>query len=59
MDAVLARNDSAAIVFCLATFSVLYFPANLQILQTLEGYTTVVFWLLAWLFFRPHNPGYS
>jgi hypothetical protein len=57
MDAVLARNDSAAIVFCLATFSLLYFPANLQILQTLEGYSTVVFWVLAWLGFRPRNPG--
>lgn len=53
MDAVIARNDSAAIVFCLATFSVLYFPANLQILQTLEGYATVVFWLIAWVCFRP------
>lgn len=56
MDAVIARNDSAAIVFCLATFSVLYFPANLQILQTLEGYATVVFWVVAWLCFRPRNP---
>jgi hypothetical protein len=55
MDAVVARNDSAAIVFCLATFSVLYFPANLQILQTLEGYSTVVFWIVAWLCFRPRN----
>lgn len=52
MDAVFARNDSAAIVFCLATFTVLYFPANLQILQTLEGYATVVFWMVAWLWFR-------
>lgn len=57
MDAVVARNDSAAIVFCLATFTVLYFPANLQILQTLEGYTTVVFWVVAWLLFRPRGPG--
>lgn len=53
MDAVLAKNDSAAIVFCLATFSILYFPANLQILQTLEGYSTVVFWIVVWLCFRP------
>jgi hypothetical protein len=52
MDAVVARNDSAAIVFCLATFSILYFPANLQILQTLEGYSTVLFWMVAWLCFR-------
>ena len=55
MDAVIARNDSAAIVFCLATFSVLYFPANLQILQTLEGYSTVLFWLFVWLVFRPRG----
>lgn len=59
MDAVLAKNDSAAIVFCLATFSVIYFPANLQILQTLEGYSTVVFWVVAWLCFRPRDPGRS
>jgi hypothetical protein len=58
-DAVLARNDSAAIVFCLATFSVLYFPANLQILQTLEGYSTVVFWMVAWLCFRLRDPNRS
>jgi hypothetical protein len=52
IDATRARNDSAAIVFCLATFSIFYFPANLQILQTLEGYSTVLFWLSAWIFFR-------
>ena len=59
MDAVLAKNDSAAIVFCLATFSVIYFPANLQILQTLEGYSTVVFWVIAWLWFRVRDPSRS
>jgi hypothetical protein len=59
MDAVLAKNDSAAIIFCLATFSVIYFPANLQILQTLEGYSTVVFWVIAWLCFRPRDPSRS
>lgn len=57
MDAAVARNDSAAIVFCLATFSVIYFPANLQILQTLEGYATVVFWVIAWLCFRARDLG--
>lgn len=57
IDAVVASNDSAAIVFCLATFSVLYLPANLQILQTLEGYSTVVFWVVAWLYFRPRGGG--
>lgn len=56
VDAVFARNDSAAIVFCISAFSVMYFPANLQILQTLEGYSTVVFWLVAWICFRPRNP---
>jgi hypothetical protein len=59
IDAVVARNDSAAIVFCLATFSVIYFPANLQILQTLEGYSTVVFWVFAWLYFRPRGTSLS
>lgn len=57
MDAVVAKNDSAAVVFCLAMFSVLYFPANLQILQTLEGYSTVVFWVVAWWWFRPRDSG--
>jgi hypothetical protein len=56
IDAVVAANDSAAIVFCLAMYSVLYFPANLQILQTLEGYSTVIFWIVAWVFFRSRDP---
>lgn len=59
IDATRARNDSAAIVFCLATFSIFYFPANLQILQTLEGYSTVLFWLSAWIFFRSRRMGTS
>lgn len=59
IDAVVARNDSAAIVFCIATYSVIYFPANLQILQTLEGYSTVAFWIVAWLCFRHRGPARS
>lgn len=59
IDATRARNDSAAIVFCLATFSIFYFPANLQILQTLDGYSAVLFWLSAWILFRSRSLGTS
>ena len=48
IDATVANNDCAAIVFCLAMFTIFYFPANLQILSVTESYFNVVFWLLMW-----------
>jgi hypothetical protein len=41
-------NDAAVVVFCLCMHTLFYFPANLQVLQTLDGYSTAVFWLIAW-----------
>jgi hypothetical protein len=52
IDATMASNDCAAIVFCLAMFTIFYFPANLQILQVTESYFTVVFWILMWVLNR-------
>lgn len=41
-------NDAAAVVFVLSMQTIFYFPANLQVLMTLDGYSTVVFWVVAW-----------
>jgi hypothetical protein len=50
LDAVVGGNDPAAIVFCICALTVVYFPANLQMLLGLDGYSTCVVWLAVWMF---------
>lgn len=54
-DAVFARNDYAAVVFCLLMQLFIYLPANNQIMQTLDGYLALFVWLLLWLWPRRSN----
>jgi hypothetical protein len=41
-------SDPAVVVFCLCMQTIFYFSANLQVLLTLDGYSTVVVWLVIW-----------
>ena len=49
-------DDRAAIIFCLITFMMFYFPLNNQVFMTFDGYMTFVIWSLYWLFFRGNRP---
>lgn len=51
-DAVFGANDAAAVMFCLLMQLFVYFPANNQLLQTLDGYFAVVSWFSVWIFRR-------
>jgi hypothetical protein len=51
-DAVVGGNDPAAVVFCIGAMTVVYFPANLQMLLGLDGYSTCVVWLSVWMLTR-------
>jgi hypothetical protein len=51
-DAVLARDDRAAIVFVMLFLMFIYLPANNQIGQTLDLSFAFVFWLVSWQFFK-------
>ena len=51
-DAVLRRDDRAAIVFCFLMVVLMYLPANNQMLNNFDGYTTALFWVLAWMIAR-------
>jgi hypothetical protein len=51
-DAVLAKDDRAAIVFVLLFIMFIYLPANNQIGQTLDLSFAFLFWLFCWQFFK-------
>ena len=48
VSATFGFSDPAAVVFCLSMHTLFYFSANLQVLLTLEGYATVITWLIVW-----------
>jgi len=47
-DATVGRDDRAAVFFCAMTMMVFYFPANNQMMNTLDNYAALVGWGLAW-----------
>jgi hypothetical protein len=51
-DAVLARDDRAAIVFVMLFLMFIYLPANNQIGQTLDLSFAFLFWLFRWRYLR-------
>jgi hypothetical protein len=51
-DAVLARDDRAAIVFVMLFLMFIYLPANNQIGQTLDLSFAFLFWLYRWRYLR-------
>jgi hypothetical protein len=55
-DAVRARNDGAAIVFCLLFQMFVYIPANNQMTQIFDPYFAVVGWTAFWLIRRQKYP---
>ena len=47
-DAVLGENDRAAVMFCVLMIMLFYLPANDKVLGVFDGYTTILFWMMAW-----------
>lgn len=47
-DATVAGDDRAAVFFCALTMMIFYFPANNQMMNTLDNYAALVGWALAW-----------
>ncbi len=63
VDAVYGVNDKAAVFFCVIMMMIFYFPANNQMMGTLEAYLTTLFWGFFWTLSRhessapPKTPG--
>ena len=57
-DAVLARDDRAAIVFVLLFLMIVYLPANNQIGQSIDLSVAFLFWFFRWQYMkvRRHSP---
>ena len=51
-EAAAGMSDPAAVLFCVATMMMFYFPANNQVLASYDGYTILVGWLATWLWHR-------
>lgn len=47
-DATVGRDDRAAVFFCALTMMIFYFPANNQMMNTLDNYAALAGWGLAW-----------
>jgi hypothetical protein len=48
IDAARAGDIRAAIFFCVIMMMIFYLPANNYMMQSYDGYATIVFWGLAW-----------
>ena len=48
-QAVFSHNDRAAVFFCVVMMMIFYFPANNQMMATLDSYATTLFWLVYWM----------
>lgn len=48
-DATDGKNDRAAIFFCITMMMIFYLPANNQMMQTFDSYSTFIIWLIVWL----------
>jgi hypothetical protein len=51
-EAAAGMSDPAAVLFCLATTMMFYFPANNQVLASYDGYVILVVWIAVWLWHR-------
>lgn len=51
-EAAAGMSDPAAVLFCVATMMMFYFPANNQVLASYDGYTILVSWIAIWLWHR-------
>lgn len=51
-DATVARNDAAAVIFCLVMVGVVQIASTNAALNALEGYVALAFWGLVWRFTR-------
>ena len=51
-DATIGRDDRAAVLFCALTMMIFYFPANNQMMNTLDNYAALVGWVLTWALTR-------
>jgi hypothetical protein len=51
-EAAAGMSDPAAVLFALATTSMVYLPANNQVLASYDGYTELAVWIAIWLWHR-------
>jgi hypothetical protein len=51
-EAAAGMSDPAAVLFAVATTTMLYFPANNQVFLLADGYAVVAVWSLIWLWHR-------
>lgn len=51
-EAAAGMSDPAAVLFCIATMVMFYFPANDQFLASYDGYTVLVTWIAIWAWHR-------
>ena len=51
-EAAAGMSDPAAVLFCVATMMMFYFPANDQVLASYDGYTILLSWVGIWLWHR-------
>ncbi len=51
-EAAAGMSDPAAVLFCLATTMMFYFPANNQVLASYDGYVIFAVWIVVWLWHR-------
>jgi hypothetical protein len=51
-EAAAGMSDPAAVLFSLATTSMVYLPANNQVLATYDGYVVLAVWVAIWLWHR-------
>ncbi|RYF51904.1 MAG: hypothetical protein EOO38_01935 [Cytophagaceae bacterium] len=51
-DATLGKDDRAAVFFCAVTMMIFYFPANNQMMNTLDNYAVLLGWGVAWAITR-------
>lgn len=52
VDATVGGDDRAAVLFSLLLVQMFFFTSNSQLLQTLDGYVAILFWMLLWLIGR-------
>lgn len=51
-DATVGQDDRAAVFFCTLTMMIFYFPANNQMMNTLDNYAVLIGWGVAWAITR-------
>ena len=54
-EAAAGMSDPAAVLFSLGTMTMVYLPANNQVLASYDGYVILAVWIAIWLWHRSHR----